>query len=105
LASPEFHTFPIYSSLLEQTHGEHWLAVGDAAATYDPIASQGLYKALSDGVSAGRVLAAVLQGQKQELEQYDAGIKERYARYFEQRCSWYGQERRWTGADFWRNRV
>lgn len=104
LASPEFHTFPIYSSLLEQTYGEHWLAVGDAAATYDPIASQGLYKALSDGVTAGRVLAAVLQGQRQELEQYDRGVKERYARYFDQRCGLYEQERRWAGAEFWRNR-
>lgn len=104
LAPPEFYTFPIYSSLLEQTYGEHWLAVGDAVATYDPIASQGLYKALSDGVMAGRVLAAALQGQRQELGQYDRGLKERYARYFEQRCSLYGQERRWAGADFWRNR-
>ena len=104
LSPPEFHTFPIYSSLLEQTYGEHWLAVGDAAATYDPIASQGLYKALSDGVTAGRVIAAALQGQWQELEQYQTGIKERYARYFDQRCSLYGQERRWAGAEFWRNR-
>lgn len=104
LAQPEFHTFPIYSSLLEQAYGERWLAVGDAAATYDPIASQGLYKALSDGVTAGRVLAAVLQGQRKELEQYQFGIKERYKRYFDQRCGLYGQERRWAGAEFWRNR-
>lgn len=104
VGKPAFHTFPIYSSLLEQVYGPNWLAVGDAAATYDPIASQGLYKALSDGVTAGRALAAALQGQGQELAQYDLGVKERYAHYFAQRCTLYGQERRWTGAEFWQNR-
>lgn len=101
---PEFHTFPIYSSLLEQVYGQNWLAVGDAAASYDPIASQGLYKALSDGLLAGQAVAAALQGDFNKLEIYAVGVKERYTRYFTQRCTLYAQEQRWMNTSFWQNR-
>lgn len=101
---PEFHIFPIYSSLLEQTYGQNWLAVGDAAATYDPIASQGLYKALSDALLAGQTMAAALNGDTIHLGSYDAGIKEQYKRYFTQRCILYAQEQRWRNNSFWQNR-
>lgn len=38
--------------------GENWIAIGDAAATFDPIASQGLFNALSTAlVAAGAMLA------------------------------------------------
>lgn len=104
LGKPAFHTFPIYSSLLEQTYGPNWLAVGDAAATYDPIASQGLYKALSDGLLAGQVLARTLNGDTSQLETYAVGIKTRYEQYFIQRCTLYAQEQRWMNARFWQNR-
>lgn len=99
-----FHTFPIYSSLLEQVYGQNWLAVGDAAATYDPIASQGLYKALSDGLLAGEVLASAMHGDLSKLASYVTGIKERYERYFTQRCTLYAQEQRWMNTSFWQNR-
>jgi flavin-dependent dehydrogenase len=39
-----------------------WLAVGDAAAAFDPIAAQGLFNALSGGFFAGNAAADVLAG-------------------------------------------
>lgn len=104
VGEPEFHIFPIYSSLLEQTYGQNWLAVGDAAATYDPIASQGLYKALSDGLLAGQAVAAALRSDPSQLETYAAGVKARYEQYFTQRCNLYAQEQRWSNSSFWQSR-
>lgn len=47
------------SSVLEDAAGHNWIAVGDAAATFDPITSQGLYNALSTAtVAVGAILSA-----------------------------------------------
>ena len=53
-SAPSFH--------LDRTAGHGWLAVGDAASAYDPISSQGIYKALSDGLEAGKAIASSLDG-------------------------------------------
>lgn len=36
--------------------GQQWLAVGDAAASYDPLSAQGIIKAISNGIFAGRAI-------------------------------------------------
>lgn len=48
------------SALLSRAAGEGWIAVGDAAASFDPITSQGLATALSTAlVAAGAILSPV----------------------------------------------
>lgn len=45
--------------LLSEAAGEGWIAVGDAAMAFDPIASQGLFNALSSAlVATGALLSA-----------------------------------------------
>ncbi|WP_407119461.1 NAD(P)/FAD-dependent oxidoreductase [Bradyrhizobium sp. LMG 9283] len=45
--------------ILSQAAGEGWIAVGDAAMAFDPIASQGLFNALSSAlVAAGALLSS-----------------------------------------------
>ena len=45
--------------ILSQAAGEGWIAVGDAAIAFDPIASQGLFNALSSAlVATGALLSA-----------------------------------------------
>ncbi|SCB51633.1 Dehydrogenase (flavoprotein) [Bradyrhizobium shewense] len=45
--------------ILSQAAGEGWIAVGDAAMAFDPIASQGLFNALSSAlVATGALLSA-----------------------------------------------
>jgi flavin-dependent dehydrogenase len=47
------------ASLLSAAAGEGWIAVGDAACAFDPIASQGLFNALSSAlVATGALLSA-----------------------------------------------
>jgi flavin-dependent dehydrogenase len=60
------------SFVLDSAVGDGWLAVGDAAAAYDPIASQGIYKAMLDGLQAAEVIVAWLGGDTGALDAYQA---------------------------------
>lgn len=104
LGNSVYHSFPIYSSQLEQVAGHNWIAVGDAASCYDPVAAQGLYKALTDGVKAGHTIADALNGQPGTLTAYAEGVKARYFQYYTNRNYLYGQEQRWKGSTFWSER-
>ena len=82
-----------------------WLAVGDAAATVDPLSSQGILKALRGGIFASYAIGDRLRG--------DTGALARYARWVAAehdgdgvaRATVYGRERRWADAPFWRRRL
>jgi flavin-dependent dehydrogenase len=92
---------------LDHVCGPGWLAVGDAASSYDPIASQGIYKALLDGLEAAEAIAAWLGGAPGALDalgEYDAAIAERFEDYLANRNYFYARERRWPAAPFWARR-
>jgi len=92
---------------LDHACGPGWLAVGDAASSYDPIASQGIYKALLDGLEAAEAIAAWLGGEAgalDALDDYDAAIAERFEDYLANRNYFYARERRWPAAPFWARR-
>jgi flavin-dependent dehydrogenase len=93
------------SFLLYSTSGHGWLAVGDAASSYDPISSQGIIKALSDGVLAGEVVAAFLEGGADKTGEYHASVARRFDDYLANRNYFYGAEKRWADASFWKTRV
>lgn len=58
-------------SKLIQPYGHRWLAVGDAALSFDPLSSQGIFFAL---YSAIRGAEALLNGSEQALAQYAARV-------------------------------
>ena len=92
------------SFLLNHTAGNGWLAVGDAASTYDPISSQGIYKALSDSLQAAKVIAAYLSGDTQSLSEYQSSITTRFDNYLQNRNYFYQLEKRWSTSRFWKRR-
>lgn len=92
------------SFLLNHTVGNGWLAVGDAASTYDPISSQGIYKALSDSLQAAIAIAAYFGGDKQSLRDYQSSITTRFDDYLENRNYFYQLEQRWPSSPFWKKR-
>ena len=47
---------PANGSMRRMMAGDRWLAIGDAAATYDPLCGQGVVTALSKGIAAARLL-------------------------------------------------
>jgi flavin-dependent dehydrogenase len=92
------------SFLLDKVAGKGWLAVGDAACAFDPISSQGIYKALADGVHAARVIAASLRGSAIETGEYQISVAARFQHYLQNRNYFYGLERRWPTSRFWTRR-
>lgn len=109
LSKHQMHSLPVYSSMLERVQGDDgWLAVGDAASSYDLIAAQGLYKTLINGVAAGRVIAKRLgdepQASSKIADNYQRSISVAYQNYAQNREYLYRLEQRWEGSLFWQNR-
>lgn len=86
------------SSRLDVVTGDSWLAVGDAAAAFDPLSSQGIVTALESGIWAAEAILAGV------LKQYSERLEQMFAVYLANRNFYYSQERRWPASTFWRRR-
>lgn len=84
--------------------GLNWLAVGDAAASFDPLSQQGVIWALESGLEASRAINARYQGDRLALERYARWVEHEFSTYLEDRDEYYGRERRWPESAFWRRR-
>ncbi len=102
LAEPALH--PASSQCLASVTGDDWLAVGDAASTFDPLSSQGIVKALRSGIYAAHVIASHLRGHAWALKEYADHVAGEYANYLEARAAYYRLEQRWPDSPFWRKR-
>ncbi|WP_286038007.1 FAD-dependent monooxygenase [Xanthomonas sp. NCPPB 2654] len=93
------------AAILSRVVGERWLAVGDAASAYDPLAAQGIVKALQDGEAAGHALAQHLHGAGPvALASYQERVFARFTEHLRLRHALYARERRWPQAPFWQAR-
>ncbi|HJZ74251.1 MAG TPA: tryptophan 7-halogenase [Vicinamibacterales bacterium] len=89
---------------LSSVVGPSWLAVGDAAVSFDPLSSQGIITALECAIDAAIAIAAHLSGDTAALYRYAQAITDRYRRYLVERAQYYGVERRWPASPFWQRR-
>jgi flavin-dependent dehydrogenase len=97
------------SSILRPAAGWHWFAVGDAAATHDPISSAGIQKALADGARAAVAVMATASGgtdgdSASAAARYIADTEAAFAEYEGNRDYFYRLETRWPDSLFWRRR-
>jgi 2-polyprenyl-6-methoxyphenol hydroxylase-like FAD-dependent oxidoreductase len=92
------------SFLLDRVQGPRWLAAGDAAACFDPLAAQGIYKALEDGLEGAALIAAALRDGGDLAGGYAETARARFDDYLVNRNYFYGLERRWPDSGFWRRR-
>ncbi|MCY1045303.1 tryptophan 7-halogenase [Corallococcus sp. bb12-1] len=95
---------PATVGLLDRLHAGHWLAVGDAACTFDSLSSQGISKALDSALLAAEALDQHLRGRAEALGAYAARVRQGFAEHLRTRDHYYREERRWPDAPFWRNR-
>jgi len=88
--------------------GRGWLAVGDAASTFDPLSSHGIFKALRFGIYAAYAAADFLRGEgpdrHRSLDKYQRRAEGSFESYLATRTDYYRQEQRWPEAPFWRRR-
>ena len=81
--------------------GTGWLAVGDAAISWDPLSSQGILTALESGI---RGATATLDASSHSLDEYAHWLELLWKRYLQHYRYYYDQVRRWSHSEFWRRR-
>ena len=104
LAGPPF-IVPAASGRLERFGDTGWLALGDAAASQDPLSSEGILVALQSGVEGAVAAARALDGDREALIAAAARRETDWLDYLSQRDHHYGLERRWRTAPFWQRRA
>ncbi|HYP25473.1 MAG TPA: tryptophan 7-halogenase, partial [Blastocatellia bacterium] len=93
-----------YSHRLDRVTGDRWLASGDAASAFDPLSSQGIFKALRSGVFASYAILDYFKGTRSGLDKYEEIVAREFEDYLETWMDFYGRERRWERSEFWRRR-
>ena len=92
------------TSRLDRLAGRRWLAVGDAAQTFDPLSSQGITSALRSGLAAASAIEQCIQGDNDALAGYQQQAQVEFDEYLRARCVHYARERRWPESAFWQRR-
>ncbi|MEM9274626.1 MAG: NAD(P)/FAD-dependent oxidoreductase [Cyanobacteria bacterium P01_F01_bin.143] len=104
LSSEKPFLVPANSSRLSSFYGENWLAIGDAAMSYDPLSSHGLTMAMVSGRDAAQAIAAYLDGDREALEIYAQQMHLAYSNYATMRSQFYRSETRWPDSLYWSRR-
>jgi flavin-dependent dehydrogenase len=99
--------FPAASQRLRRAaYDARWLAVGDAALAVDPISGSGVVRALQTAHAAATTVIAILTGdESRPIAAYEAELDRECTQYLRERAQYYGAERRWDSAPFWRRRI
>ena len=102
--SPRLVVRSARSQRIDPAWGPGWFAVGDAAMAFDPLASEGIAKALNDGRRAAESIAAHLAGDASSLHRFALDSEREYAAYRSTRADYYRIERQWPESVFWKRR-
>ena len=100
----ELRTVSANTSILDRLTGPNWLAVGDAASTYDPLSSHGICKALESGCHAASAVIDAVNGSAHALEEYAGWVRQEFANYLAHYRHYYAQVTRWPRSPFWARR-
>lgn len=93
------------SARLDRVHGEGWLAVGDAATSFDPLSSQGMHTAMYSGLRGAEHLARRIQGERTDsLDAFADRIGQIYATHLRHRRTAYRLVQRWPTSAYWSRR-
>jgi flavin-dependent dehydrogenase len=92
------------SYCMDRVAGHNWLAVGDAAAAYDPLSSVGISRALQSGYKAAAVIHAHRSGNHRQIDEYERQIQRDFAGFLALRMTYYESEMRWPNQPFWQAR-
>jgi len=95
---------PAHTVRLTTVTGNGWLAAGDSAVAYDPLASHGISMAMGSGFHAASSIINYLSGRSDALRVYERLIDRSFAHYLLMHHDAYLREQRWSRELFWRRR-
>lgn len=92
-----------YSHFTDSRKIKDFIAIGDAACSFDPISSLGIGFAMS---SACNGALAIMNQDKNanSINNYNEDLKRIYDDYINTKSKYYKEEQRWPDAKFWNNR-
>ena len=91
------------SEIATTLFGNDWICTGDAAATFDPLSSQGIGTALWAGISAASAVSNFIgSGKKTVLDQFAIDYHALFQKYLVQRSKYYQQINKWPKSNFWK---
>ena len=99
------------STRLEQVTGQQWAALGDAAISFDPLSSQGMFNAMASAMQLKELLVASdivhTPNTTKEAEfqkKYTQQIHAIWDQYLYHKNIFYKAEMRWRESPFWKRR-
>lgn len=95
---------PANTVRLTTVAGDGWLAVGDSAVAFDPLASHGIATAMGSGFNAASSIIEYLDHRNAVLRVYERLIDRAFASYLLMHHDAYQHEQRWPHETFWRRR-
>lgn len=90
------------SSKLFRTAGKQWAAIGDAAVSFDPLSSQGMFNAMASAMQL-RGFIRELGFTENLSNQHQYQMDQVWEHYLKHRSLFYNAERRWN-SEFWARR-
>ena len=108
----KFHgTVAANSTQLMQVAGKQWAALGDAAISFDPLSSQGMYNAMASAMQLTTLMIELnfvhnfnLEKEKQFQKNYTEQIDRIWNYYLQHKKLFYSTETRWGEFPFWKRR-
>ncbi len=100
-----YKVMPAGTSCLQIPYGKNWLAVGDAAYSFDPISSYGITSALASGFYGGHAVADYLKGKDEALNVYRYVVENAFQAYLQKLIAHYDLEKRWEQSYYWTHRL
>lgn len=108
----KFHgTVAANSTQLKQVSGNKWVALGDAAISFDPLSSQGMFHAMA---SSMQLKALILKSEIIDTSDssnmklfemtYSHQINQIWEHYLKHKTIFYREEMRWKESPFWKRR-
>lgn len=83
--------------------GDNWLAIGDAAISFDPLSSHGISNAVYCANAASKAISAHLEGNAlTSFKTYDQNISQIFDEYLKHKSMLYRAEKRWKESGFWK---
>ena len=99
------------STRLNQVTGPQWAALGDAAISFDPLSSQGMFNAMANAMQLSGLIKAhnlihhpTANTVRTFNEVYTYQIDQVWNHFLNHKHIFYRQEQRWINAPFWQRR-
>ena len=84
---------------------ENFIAIGDAAVSFDPISSMGIGFSISSACFAAKYIAHKIEEGSSTIATYQEDILKNYKQYHSIKTRYYQEEKRWPTSIFWQRRV